>query len=489
MPGSRGWQFRYEPNVLKQIEERKAKIPIEDAKARVLAEVHGYFSGPTFTLRAWPNSAKQVADSATLQLALCEEEKLARSVCDLKDDSDPQAPIPRTFRNAILAVAPSPAALNQAVDYAQRLIAAEKLEKEHERGESGKLVREQIQRVAPEFLKQFRLQASRAFDRVVLADGKVYTLDEKYQVSDEEMLRRPQGQVCLRTFLDDKDLIYKAGDALDVSRFMKDVLPGATPTVDAPDVFTAKAVHERFLSAGGLRLVPDGGVVRETLKRTLKEGKIAIRLADGRAYDSEGCVGGVEGMRRRVEGSLTSFALDDAVLVSPIGSRASAEWRKVTEPGERGKKPPIIPKPPVPERVQALSWEKAAEYAADRPLLKLQLKAGTPVAARTLASLAQPFGAEKLSLTVRVDGQLKGGGIVKMLVEDVRLNHPAKPLDIARTLFTALEEGGFFEAGLALDFGTEGRLGLGPQLSKLADDAPENVEPEADFGKPVGGKK
>lgn len=52
MAGGRGWQFRYEPNIIRQIDERKGDINLEDAKARVLADAQGYFSGPTFKLRA-----------------------------------------------------------------------------------------------------------------------------------------------------------------------------------------------------------------------------------------------------------------------------------------------------------------------------------------------------------------------------------------------------------------------------------------------------
>ncbi len=125
LSGGRGWQFRYEANVIKQIEERKSHIPVEDAKGRVLAEAQGYFSGIGFKLAPWPEHARQVPDVADLQLVLCEDEKIARAVCDYADDSDPHAPIPRRFKNAIVAVTASSAALNGAIDRAQRLLATE----------------------------------------------------------------------------------------------------------------------------------------------------------------------------------------------------------------------------------------------------------------------------------------------------------------------------------------------------------------------------
>src|SRR5207247_614478 len=92
MPGGRGWQFRYEPNINRQIEEGMGRIPLEDARERVRAEAQSYFSGPGFKLAAWPQGARQVPESADLQLALCENEKAAKFVCAHSDDSDPAAP-------------------------------------------------------------------------------------------------------------------------------------------------------------------------------------------------------------------------------------------------------------------------------------------------------------------------------------------------------------------------------------------------------------
>jgi len=46
------------------------QIGIEDARARLTAEAQGYFSGPTFKLAAWPETARQVPESADLQCSL-----------------------------------------------------------------------------------------------------------------------------------------------------------------------------------------------------------------------------------------------------------------------------------------------------------------------------------------------------------------------------------------------------------------------------------
>lgn len=486
MPGGRGWQFRYDPNIIKQIEERKGKIPLEDARSRVLAEAQGYFAGPTFKLVAWPTSARQVPESAALQLALCETEAIAKAVCTYTDDSDPNAPIPRRFQNAILAVTATATAFSAAVDRAQRLLAAEAIEREHKSGDTGKLIRDQLQRIRPELQKQFRIQTCRAFDRVVFAGGSAFSIEEKYQVPDEQMLQRAHGQACLRQFLDEKGLIYQLGDTLDVNRFLKEVLPGATPLPDQPDVFTAKAVHERFLSAPGLRLIPDGSVVRQTILNAVEQGKLVVRLADGRAYDHKGCVEGSEGRRRRFDGTLTTLPLEDHVLITRADSATAKQWTKVDEtPAKPGDGSLPLP-PPSPDVVVESDPGKIVEQAAQRPLLELGLTAATPAAAAQLLTLAQPLGADSISLELSVSGSLKDGGDMNFAASNLKPNHPTRPLQIAQTIFNALADGSQYQAQLRLSFGPQGRTGLESALQKLSDDAPQGVELRATFGKPFG---
>ena len=134
-----------------------------------------------------------------------------------------------------------------ALDRAKRVIAAEQIEKDARHGESAALVRDQLSRVKPTLAREFKLQTCRAFDTVVRADGVIGRSEEIYQVvSDEDILSRPQGQKCLRAFLEDKELIYKVGQALDPDRFLKVVLPGATPIPDQPGVYRLSDVHSVF---------------------------------------------------------------------------------------------------------------------------------------------------------------------------------------------------------------------------------------------------
>ena len=123
-------------------------------------------------------------------------------------------------------------------------------------------------------------------------------------------------------------MIYGPQDALDVDRFLSEVLPGAVPQLDPPGSFTARAIYERFLAASGLRLVPRI-VVRETLRKALTDGKIVVRFSsDGRVYDAKGCVEGPVGQRRRTSEKVTGLPLSDEVLVTTTGSEAAKAWLK-----------------------------------------------------------------------------------------------------------------------------------------------------------------
>lgn len=489
MEGGRGVQFRYEPNIIKQIEERMRDVPIDDARARVLSDAQMYFGGPAYKLVAWPDSAAQVSESADLQLALCETEAIAESVCNYSDDSNPQAPMPRKFRNSILAVAPAPAALNEAVARGQRLMAAEKIAQEHQSGEAGKLVREQLQRIRPELQKRFLTQTRRAFDRVFLAGRPGAKLEEKYQVSDEQILQQPQGQACIKKFLEEKDLVFQPGAALDVSLFLNKLLPGATPQPGKPDVYSARAVHERFLQAPGLRLMAGGLVVRQTILKALEQGKVVVRVPDGRAYDEQGCVDGPEGKRRRVAVNLHTFDLTDEVLMARAGTVAAEAWLKEDkgEPGGApgpGDMPP--PPPPPTDKSSATGWEQLLEGAATQPLLELRLTARAPAEAETLLALAQPLGAETLSLEVMAGGALREGGNMNFAAKGVKPTHPARPLATARTVFNSCVEGANFEVILRLGFGPAGRAGMVELLEQLRGAAPESVAVYGRFAQAAG---
>jgi hypothetical protein len=472
MDGGAGYQFRVEPNVRKQIEERRNRISPADAEARVRTEAQQYFQGAGFKMRNWPEHANAIPDSAQFQVALCSSEARAKSTTANADDRDPSAPVKRRFINAVAAVAPTDAAYRAGVQRAQSLMAAEELEREYRTGDSGAMIREQLKRIKPELEKQFRVQARRAFDRVVLADGSAYSIDETLQGGDEQILKATRGQEVLRKFLEAKELIYGSIEVLDPKLLVQKYLKGAVPISGETDVWTASAIHERLLSASGLRLIADDELTRRTLIRGVRDGLLVLKAADGRAYDRDGAVEGPAGARRRVrESSPHTLALSDDVLVALPSAQAVGGWLavdKAQEPGKPGAT--VVPPPPPapPGNLATADIAKAVEAAVSRPLTQLVLTASTPANARLLSQLVQPFGASSITLSVSVMGEAKSGGTMGLSIEGVKHNHPLKPLEIAGVIANSLTDSDSFEASLTLEF-ESGLLMAGDHLNALAD--------------------
>lgn len=491
MDGGSGYQFRVEPNVRKQIEERRNRIPRADAEARVQTEAQQYFHGAGFKVRNWPEHANAVPDTPQFQVVLCDSEDKARSTAAHADDRDPSAPSKRRFINAVVAIAPTADAYNAAVQRAQSLMAAEELEAEYRTGDMGAPIREQLRRLRPELEKQFRVQSRRAFDRVVLADGSAYSIDETFQGGDDQILRAPQGQQVLRRFLEEKQLIYGNDESLDPKLLVQRFIQGAVPVHGESDVWTAAAVHERLLSAAKLRLVPDENLTRLTILRGVRDGLLVLRLGDGRVYDRQGMVEGSAGARRRVAGAAPhALALTDDVRVALLSAPVVATWTAVDAPagGEGGGSHPPVPPPPPPAPAGDLvtaDLSKAIEAAASRPLVQLVLSARTTAAARLLSQIAQPFGASSLLLSVSVAGEVRGGGTMGLHVEGVKHTHAAKPLDIAVVLANSLASAESFEASLTLQF-EPGLMMAGDHLKALQERGDE-VRVSCRFGASAGG--
>jgi hypothetical protein len=362
-------------------------------------------------------------------------------------------------------------------------MAAEELEREYRTGDSGAMIREQLKRIKPELEKQFRVQARRSFDRVVLADGSAYSIDETFQGGDDQILRAPQGQQVLRRFLEDKELIYGGTDALDPKLVVQKYIKGAVPVTGEPDVWTAAAVHERLLSAVGLRLIADDELTRRTLTRGVRDGHLVVKLPDGKAYDRDGVVEGPAGARRRVnDGTLNALSLSDDVLVALPAAPAVAAWTAVDkEPsGKAGTKTPPPPPPRAAGDLVTADLAKAVDAAASRPLTQLVLTARTPATARLLSQLAQPFGASSITLSVSVSGDVKGGGTMGLNIEGVKHTHPIKPLDVASAIANSLTSLDGFEASLTLEF-EPGLLMAGSHLHALAERS-EELRVSARFG-------
>ncbi len=474
------FQFRYEPNANKIIEEAVARISTEDALARVRTRVIDYFKGATFDLKAYPQRPSDVPDSNKLKLVLCDSEELAQAVCDFEDDSDPESKRPRRFRNAILAIAPNQAGLDEAVRTAKWELAAEAVLHDYK---DNKELKAQVEEIIVQLRKRAQIAAYRAFNRVFFQGRQPVSLAEKYLVQSESALGTPSGQANLKKFLDDEGLIYQYEDSLDVDLLINDIIPGSTPSLDHQGAYPASAIHERALASIKLRLMIDGSPVRNAIIKAVESGKLVVRLANGDVYDSKGKVTGPEGERRRIDGDrMYTMNLTSDVLVAPPDAPCVSEWTAISETSEingNGNGDEKL------GTVNADTWHEAINLAQNRPMLSLKLEAQSPDTARTLARLAQPFSANSVLMTVLVNGELKEGGSALYKVENVKLNTNLRPIDEAAKLYRAMNEDAEFTVEIAMNFGDSGRTDVVASLEQARDTAPEDVKLSAKFGKEI----
>ena len=519
------YQFRYQPNLNKQIEERAANIPWEDARAAVHAQVQQYFTGQTFQLAAFPSSPRQVSDSARLKLVLADSEANAQAVCNFEDNSDPDAPRRRRFRNAIFAVAPTTHDLNEAIQAKRRESAAADLAKEKK---DDPLQKQQLDDLLTGLRRTTRIAAARAFNRVLFQGRASLSLEEKYLVARDAALDTVFGQSRLKQFLDEKKLIYQPSDAIDVDLLLEHIVAGSTPALDHAGAVTAKSVHERALANEKLRLMLNADPVRNSVRNAVKEGRLLVRFPSGDVYDSAGSVTGPGGVRKRTpHATLPAFELNDDILLAPADAPCAAAWLQTDDAQPKGpltvkeaaahfgtdesqildavlqgqldwapgpdSNPLILPnerfarwtppfvQPPHDETFAA-TWDDAIRLAESHPLERLVLHARTPAAAALLSTLAQPFGAQSLTLHVTVGGKLKDGGTVNFAAQGLKLNHALKPLDDAARFLRAMVDGANLKASLTLSMqGTLGAVGSAPFVAAQAQ-AGDDITPEATFG-------
>ncbi|MBM3332298.1 ATP-binding protein [candidate division WOR-3 bacterium] len=487
------WRFQFEPNINRIIEERADKLDPADALAKVKTDVQAFYHGPQFMPAPWPLEPRHVHDEPRLQLALCESEDTAKAVLAYKDNSNPAAPELRSFRNALLAICPSPAKLDSAALHARRHLAAEAEWSERERSalDQDKHIRDQLKKIRPDLAKRSRLNSYRAFDRLVLPGGRVLSLTEEMLVSDEQAVAQAKGQANLLRFLQDKGLVYRDDESLDAPFFAAKVLPGTTPADVSGETFKTKSVQERLYAMADLKLIPGDRFVRQTILRAVESGKCVLRSADGRVFDKKGCVAGQPGQRRRYPDrlDLSQVRIADDVMVAKAESKVAQEWVR-EDPAETDKGKggggggggggPFTPPPPTAGPKEAHDWKTAIELAGKFRLVTLVLTAETPADARSMIGLAPGLGAEQPLLDLRVSGSLKGGGSANVGIGKVKQTNSLKPLDLVETVHRALTEGGMYKADLNLDYG-EGRAGMAPALETAANDAPDSLKVFARF--------
>jgi len=493
------FQFRYEPNANKVVEERAENLLIEDARMAVRAFVQGYFGGHNFQLVAYPNNPSSVLNSTKLQLVLCESEELAQSICNYQDDSNPEAKSPRAFRNAIFAVSPTPAAFEAAAIARRKLMAAEDVLKEQRKVSTstapldsrGKKKKTPLLRQVEEMLSALRkkatMQAIRAFDRVVFQGRRTISLEEKYLVDEEVLGGGKKGQSRLMELLKDEGLIYEIDDAIDVDLLMQ-LIKGATPSLDCEGAHPANAIHERALTSPRMRLLRDESPIRNSILEAVKAKKLVVRLPNNDVYDSEGCVTGTEGKRRRIGNKLTTLKLDADVLVAPSDAPCVAEWGKITPVNgvltiaEVATRKEQEWGPGGDSTATAYTWEEAINHSTNRPLVKMTLKISDVSFANKLMACAQPFNANSVKLSVLAGGKLKDGGTMNFKVDNIRPNNPLKPIDTAKRMLRGTAEGAMFNAELVLEFGSDGTKDIGHKFDLARKHGLNDVKLTAQFG-------
>ena len=452
MAGGDGWQFRAQPNVVKQIGERMAGVSLEDARRRVLSEARQFFSakpsgdGLSFHVMHFPEAPHLVPNKAALQLVVSDSADLAKRIVTLEDDRDGHDK-PRLNRNAIVAIAPGTGGLDEAVTHARRLIAAEAIRRTYQDGEDAHSVRmrDQIRKILTDYEKRFRLQTRRTFTQVVLPSGIVIPLDEEHLVGEQEVLQgsNTSGQQNVSDFLRAKGKVYVHHDALDADMFLQQ-LSGATP--QPAGAYTTKAVHERLLAAPGMRLIDGEAITRNSIRKAVEQGRIAVRLPDGTAQGLGKTVSGPESQRREQPfmANLSTLSVDDRTLVAPVSRDIAKEWLKVDEmvvtpppgPGDD-----FIPPPPPTEgkakEATASSVEGLQKEAQKRPLKRLNVTTKEAEEAKKIQLLASQVDAQ-VTVTVSVEGQTSDHEQARLELSNMRLNHTLKPLDTARMLLRAL---------------------------------------------------
>jgi hypothetical protein len=479
-----GWQFRYEPNILKQIEQRMTQVSREDALNRLRGEVQKSFQGGFARPLSWPPNAKAVPDKPALQLALCDSEAIAKSVVAYEDDTSESESL-RTYRNAIMAIAPDAAGLEKSIQRMQRLMAAEQIEAETPSTEAGRLAHEQLKKQRPELIKALKLEAARTFTRLALANGTVLTIDERFVVPPEASpLKLPSGQEAVKGFVENRNLIYGPEDSLDPGLFLDRVFKGAVPAPNQPAARTTAALQRRFLAAPDLRLVSDPSVIRASILRGVEHGQLAVRLDDGFAFDKDGAVvDGPAGTRRRIaDRKLQTLAMDETTLVAEIGGRVANDWLRIHGVSE-GAKPGELPLPPPPPPgsgpITVTDVNQAAALADKRPMVSIRIKCPSAVDAQKAVGAATALGAPSITIEADLAGDMKDGGKLGLRIGDAKVGAAIKPLALAQTLGNALAPGSSVQVTVVLDFGPSGKPDLGAILRGMQ--LPEGATIEARF--------
>ncbi len=204
------------------------------------------------------------------------------------------------------------------------------------------------------------------------------------------------------------------------------------------------------------------------------------------AFDKNGAVYTSNGQRRRDAGrKLTTLPMDEATLVTEIGSTSCGEWFKIFGASEPQPKPGEIPIPPPPPKgagaTTTMDINVASEYADKRRLLSLRITCASAADAQKVLGATSPMGAPLVTIDVELTGDMKDGGKLAFRVAEAKVSAAIKPLTMAQTFGNSLGSGASISVAVGLGFGAEGKPDLGALLRSLALQLPEGAKIEARF--------
>ena len=470
------FQFRIEPNVNKQIEEKAQSISTEDAKSQVRARLSQYYGGQFFSLVNWPEDVTAVPRNAKPILVLCDNDKLGRDIAQFENIDSEGHKNPREYINNLAVLIPDPNLLSSAIEKAKRLKAAEDIEREAKMGTGSPLSQKQLDKILPNLKRQFRIESVRAFTRLVLHSGE-HRIGEEILTNDETCSATVAGQQNLKDFLEKKSLLYKTGDALDTELFLQKVFNGTPDHDGLAGVRNGATLYERLLAVPGLRLLGQGDVVRETIKKAVYNGNLVVRLSDGRSFDAKGCVAGEVGNRKRQQYVLTTVAPSADVLVALPTPESASSWFatddevKPTAPTDG---PSSIPPPPplLIDDSRADNWEDAIGKSKSKSVTQIKLRSKTPGGLAAFPSIAVQLSPVSQKLSLRIGGISKDGGTINMAFQGVKPSNPLKPTSIVAQVFNTLNEEGrttSFEHDMA--FEVEGRSNMADAIARAREAA------------------
>ena len=216
------------------------------------------------------------------------------------------------------------------------------------------------------------------------------------------------------------------------------------------------------LTADVLIALPDAACVADWLKEDSGDGTeqlINIVEAASIKYTSP------EIVNNAIHEELVDYKIRDGEKLI-VNNKRFQQWQPTAPPGE----------------VIAYTWEEAINYADKRPLMEMTLKTKHTDNANKLLACAQPFGAKSLTLSVIASGELKDGGMVNFAANNLKVNSPLKPIDMATRMLRAATDDAKFEASLVMKF-DEGVNDTAPKFEQARDIALTGVDVSAKFGK------